>query len=358
MHTGDYPIFKKGVPLPPPLEVDLDEDAFADLFDGAIADEIENGVVTPRPNPSYVGSANGGVWKSSGPGVWKTTNIAFTVKLQKQAIGTSRTKLRAVPLAGFGVVSPVSDAELAAARTRAGALASELADTLDLDDVSRLLPALENQPSGSGAASTRRDELDWYWHGDPAKGTAGAAKSFETGLGSFLKTASDIEGLWAYKRLPTAVKIFAQLDAAHGRALSEAAMHSSADAAFPLRPGRLRATGELDGHDYRVARAAVAQMAASADIIVGAGAGAGPQPLVGVEPEEIDFALSAKAEALPAVSSVDAAARNFLLAREALFDAPTVDDAAILDLSAKSAALVKELDALRTVTKARFVASK
>ena len=93
-----------------------------------------------------------------------------------------------------------------------------------------------------------------------------------------------------------------------------------------------------------------------ADII--ASGGPGGQAFVGVEPDEIDVALAAKAEALPAVASVDAAARAFLLAREALLDAPIVDQGAIDDVAVKGATLAKEIDALRAVTKARFVAAK
>ena len=97
-------------------------------------------------------------------------------------------------------------------------------------------------------------------------------------------------------------------------------------------------------------------MGALADII--ASGGPGGQPLAGVEPDEIDVAVAAKGESLPAVSSVDAAARSFLLAREALLDAPVVDQGAIDDVAAKGGALAKEIDALRAVTKARFVAAK
>lgn len=340
MRGNDYPLYQKDVALPPPFEVDIDEDAFADLFDGAMDGELELGVLTiaPKATGYYVGSANGGVWK--------TTNVSFTFKLTKQQLAASHTKMKAVPAAAFRIALPITDSRLAAAKTRADALATQIGETLDLDAVSRLLSALEGQPSGSGAPSTRRDQLSWYWRGDPAKGSAGEEKAFATGLGEFLGKASDVEGLWAYKRLPTAAKLFSRLDAAEGRAFSEAATQIAPDATFPLRPGRLRTTSALEGHDYRAARAAVAFMTVT------------DQALMGVEPDEIDVANAAKAEASPAVSSVDAGARNFLLARDALLDAPTVDDAALLDLSAKSAALVKDLDALRTVTKTRFIASK
>lgn len=349
IHGAGVRLFDKGSVLPPPFEVDVDEAAFADLFDGSAADEIELGIVTlGRPATASHGSG-------AGAGKVSVHDISFTARLKKEAVGAQRTTVKVVPISGFGVVIPATDAQLAAARGKATILADELGPTLDLDAVARLVSALADQPSGSGAPSSRRDELLSYWRGDPAKGTAGAATSFDNGLASFLKSASDVEGVWAYERLPIAASIFSKIESAHGRALSGVSLLALPEAAFPLRPGRLRTIGEAGGHDYRFARATVAQMAALTDVI--ASGGPGGQPLASIDPDEIDVANAAKAEASPSVSSVDAAARSFVLAREALLDAPAVSDAALLDLQAKSASLAKAIDELKTVTKARFAAT-
>ena len=360
--AADLPLFPADV-LAPPFEGEISEETHADLFDGAPDDETELGVLVLGPS-SPAAPAAPDVITGAGPG--SVGRMTFTVPLKKAAIASSRTKMNAIPIAGFALMPTLTEARLTAARAQADELKTSGEATLALDEVSRLILALENQPAGSAAPQTRREELLRYWRGDPAKGTPGSETSFKSGLAAFLRKASNVEGLWAYSRLVTAARIFARLDTpegraregadaariARGRTLADAALRSLEEAKLPMTPGPLRAASGEIGHDYRPAGAAVAMMGEVAPLL------GGPAPLAGVEPDEIDVAIAARRHGSPAVGAIDVAANQLLLTLDRVLVAPAVTDADLTDLADQSAALVAELQSLQAVTKVRFNATQ